>query len=367
MRRSSGFLISSYISVMRAVLLLLMVFAFRVAEAQTPKINALPEFVYIPPARDKYVWERVAIDRGRTLFNNSVACTDNEVYSFGGFNTLIAKREMNRLVGKKLVKDSIQYPGAGFFSNVFFIRDSLMYIGGGHDSGMSNYSSTDFWRYDLGSHEWKRLKDLPFYYLHPPYVFSEKGRIIVLIARLQGKGFRESTPVLYEYAPDTDSWTSISKMLPASRVLSTTGAEAAGNSLRPVAFRVDDDIYVLFQNGCSLTGACSNTFYKYSLRNGEWTELPPFPGRAKMLNAAFALSDDTYGYIGGGRGGTMADNSKEVFRYDPQKDKWEQITDIPLGVRYAKGWRYKGERYVGFGINDKDQTVIVWKLSQKKR
>ena len=39
---------------------------------------------------------------------------------------------------------------------------------------------------------------------------------------------------------------------------------------------------------------------------------------------------------------------------------------MPRGVAYASGWRFKGETYVGFGLNDKENTVAVWKLKGKK-
>jgi N-acetylneuraminic acid mutarotase len=268
---------------------------------------------------------------------------------------------MNRIVGRKLVRDSMAYPGHGFMNNLFFIRDSSMYIGGGFDSGAGHYTYQDFWRYDMCSHEWARLQDLPFYYHHPLSVFAEDGRIVVLVARLGGEKLQHAVPVFYEYFPENDTWKTISRELPVTQ-LAHTSIDKASLGLYPVSFRIRDEVFVFFQ--IWETGV--NSFYKFSLKDAEWTELPPFPGTTKDLISAFAVSDGVYGYIGGGWGRKRVDNSKEVFRYDPELQKWEQIKDLPLGVRYAKGWRYKGESYVGFGINDKDLTVIVWKLRQKK-
>ena len=348
---------------MRVIMLLCLLPIFSVGYAQTAKVNALPEFVYIPPAPDKYVWEKVAQVKGRTLFYNSVACSDSVVYSFGGFDTKLAQREVNRLDGKQFIKDTLRYPGQGFISNVFFVKDSLMYAGGGHDSGKSRYAFSDFWQYNLHTHTWKRLHDLPFYYGRPPIVFTEDKRVIVLIARLQGQDFQEAVPLFYEYNSVADNWTIISKELPASDLLQSMEYKAAASSLYPIAFRVEDNIYVLFQGGCIFRAGCSNTFFRFSLHNHEWTRLPSFPGRLETY--AFALSDDSYGYIGGGLASSMV-NRKEVYRYDPEKEKWEQITSTPRGIRYGKGWRYKGESYLGFGINDKDNTIAVWKLKQRK-
>ena len=84
-----------------------------------------------------------------------------------------------------------------------------------------------------------------------------------------------------------------------------------------------------------------------------------------MEKASFAVSDGIYGFIGGGLAYSRACR-KEVYRYDPVREKWERITDMPRGVTHASAWRFMGETYVGFGVNDKDNTVAVWKLKQTK-
>lgn len=288
------------------------------------------------------------------------------MYSFGGFNTLRVQRELNHLSGKRLVKDSFAYPGGGFMNNLFFIRDSLMYIGGGLDSGVSHYFYNDFWQYNMAAHSWKRLNNLPFYYRFPLSVFTEGTKQIVLVPKLQGDSLEEAGPVCYAYDPAADNWQMISKELPPSKLFHTTDRRIPYRSLRITAFRIGDNIYALFQSVCRMEDDCSNNFFKFNLPAREWTELPSFPGKAnKMLFAAFSFSDGVYGYVGGGFGRNSG-NSKEVYRYDPEREKWEQIRSLPHGVRYAKGWRYKNESYVGFGINDKDLTVMVWKIRMKQ-
>jgi hypothetical protein len=182
-----------------------------------------------------------------------------------------------------------------------------------------------------------------------------------MLARLEGEKLQNVVPVFYEYFPDRDTWKVISGEMPFAQSEHPL-INVGWFGLYAVAFRIGDDVFVFFQ----IWETGMNRFYKFNLKEAEWTELPSFPGNTQNLTAAFAVSDGIYGYIGGGRDKRRGDNSKEVFRYDPELQKWEQIKDLPLGVRYAKGWRYKGETYVGFGINDKDLTVIVWKLKQKK-
>jgi hypothetical protein len=344
---------------MRRLLPFLLLLAAINGDAQPAKHVELSPIEVIPAAPEQYAWKRMALIRGRTLFNNAVACSGDAVYSFGGFNMLRVQREMNRLAGKKLIQDSLEYPGAGFMSNLFFIRDSLMYIGGGHDSGASRYSYTDFWRYNRHSRSWTRLHDLPFLYHHPPTMFAEDGRIIVLVASLKGAKLQDAAPTFYEYFPDSDRWEAISEELPVSW-LAHTDAGGSSFGLFLCAFKIADDIFVFFQ----VWETGTNSFFKFSLADNQWTELPPFPGNTHKLMGAFAFSDGMYGYIGGGFG-RLEGNSREVFRYDPEWRTWEQIKDLPLGLRMAKAWRFKGESYVGFGINDKGQTVGIWQLRRK--
>jgi hypothetical protein len=345
--------------------LLLLPWAFSIGQAQTAKRADLPEYVFIPPSAEKYDWKRVALVRGRTLFANEIACSDSVVYSFGGFNTLRAQHEMNRLGGNRLIQDTLSYPGSGFMDNIFFIRDSLMFIGGGCDSGMCRYAYQDFWQYNLNSHEWRRLHDLPFYYLRSPTVFKDRDHIRVLIARLRGEQLREALPVFYEYDVQADRWKIISDDLPLTGFLTRYNLNSASFWLSLSAFNIGEYIYVLCQSSCNFQDDCANTLLRFNPQNGEWKALHPFPGGTQqMLLAAFAFSDGVYGYVAGGFG-HHAGNSKDVYRYDPEMDKWEQIASLPLGVHWAKSWTYRGEHYVGFGINDKDLTVALWKLQRK--
>jgi hypothetical protein len=351
---------------MRLCLFLLALCCLSIGVAQAQKAISLPEAVVIPTSSDDYTWERMLQVKGRTIFNNTIAATDSLVYSMGGFNTLRVQKEINRIEGTQLLKDTLTYPGAGSMNNIFFIQDSFMYIGGGHDSGRSYYSSRDFWAWNSNAHTWKRLKDLPFYYLHSLHSFSWKGKTIVLIGRLEGKDLKDATPVAYEYDAEQDEWIIRSKYLPPS-ILTKGEAAPFNNSqfLRSAAFIIGSDIFILFQNTCGIAGRCTNTFYKLSLSSGNWTELQPFPADSKFLSSSFAVSDDIFGYVGGGFSSITGQNLKQVYRYDPERSKWERIKDLPRGVRYAKGWRYKNQSYIGFGINDKDLTVVVWRLSKQ--
>lgn len=326
---------------------------------QQPK--PLPEFIFIPQAADKYEWKRVMNVRPRTLFNNMVATDGTTQWSFGGYNTERVQRVLCRIEGGALINDSIAYPGAGFANNVFFVHDSALYIGGGLDSGKTRFSFEDFWRYDLRAKRWSRLRDLPFYNLHPLSIFPDSNRIIVLAMALQRPELRNSDPVCYSYNPADDRWTVISQQLSRSEIYGGADTTRTGGAWAGT-FRFGDDLYILLQPWQEI----DNSFFRLNLSTGAWSRLKPFPSKERSLSASFAFSDGTFGYMGGGRVRHSGGNSREVFRYDPERDAWERIADLPQGVRYAKGWQFRGERYLGFGINDKTETVRIWKLQRKR-
>lgn len=335
-----------------------------------PNVHALPEHTYIPHATGRYEWQRVLHIRKRILVQNSVTCADSTLLSFGGYGgdneaggCGPVVKSLNRLDGKHFRTDTLRYPGKGFMNNVFFVRDSLLFIGGGRDSCLSLFSWPDFWRYDLSTQQWKQLADLPFYYRHKPYMFNKAGRTLVLVPRLEGQEFERNSLWLYEYDDAADKWRIISQSLPPSTEILPPGCTGIQH-LWPVAFMLEEYIYVLFQylNTREAKPGCTSSFYRCDIGTGEWTRLPSFPGYLECF--AFGISDGVYGYIGGGYAFSRA-KRKEVYRYDPVLAKWERITNLPKGVAHANAWNLGGETYVGFGINEQDNTVSVWKLKYK--
>ncbi len=320
------------------------------ALAQSAKTVALPDFTYIHQSADGYRWEQVGEVKGRTMLGNTILADDSIVYSFGGFDTHVAQREMNRIAGGRLLRDeSFHYPGKGFFFNIAFLRDSFLYIGGGNDSGAARYAQSDFWQYNRNTGAWKRLADLPFYYHYTVSVFEHRGESVLLVPQLSGAGFEIVTPTLYTYDAPADRWHLLGKAQPDSALW------------RPATFKIGSDLFMLFQEHQYSGGGSGNRFYKFNLDSLKWTALPPMPGSVKEFTTAF--SDERYGFIGGGRstGGAIFTNT--VFRYDPVRAHWEEIRRLPRFIRHAVAWAFQGELYLGFGINEEPETVIIWKLN----
>ena len=63
--------------------------------------------------------------------------------------------------------------------------------------------------------------------------------------------------------------------------------------------------------------------------------------------------------------GARYGNSKEVYRYDPRREEWRRIEDLPQGLRYPIGWNFQGENYVGFGIPEDFPGILVYRLKKR--
>ncbi len=341
---------------------------------------ALPEVAFIKPAKDHYIWEKAGQIKGRVKVGNSVAVGDSVVYSFGGIDTIrgqwagwqpftrddrhLAQGELSFWSDGKLERDSIHYPGKGFYHNLFFYNNGFLYVGGGHDSGASLYAWPDFWRYDLNQHLWSRLRDIPIYYRHRLYVYPNDSGALILAATLKNELFKEATPALLQYNATDDTWSLKSQILKATDLAVTPPEGFISGALEPIPFRIENDLYILLLSTCGFGGDCPNSFFKLSMSDGKWIALPPFPGTIKAH--CFAFSDGTYGFVGGGIGAGPF-NSRVVYRYDPRREEWSRIEDLPNGLRRAVGWNFRGENYVGFGLTDELDRIVIYKLKEKKK
>jgi len=321
--------------------------------AQMRDTITLPDFSYKYQAPEPYHWKRIGTFHNRVMFGNSLFEMDSVLYSFGGFDTVFTQRELNVVDGSKLRPDySFHYPGRGFFYNICWAQDSFLFLGGGHDSSKSFYAEQDFWKYNWSSQRWTRLKDLPFYYSFQPCIFNYKDQVFACIPVMSGPGFRFNTPTLYHYDLPSDTWLFICKGI----TLPTSG------NANFLAFILGDNLYT--QNIAFKDAAFTTQFYRCNLENFTWTRMADIPGSGR--DADFALSDGRYAYVGSG-GTSTAYYTKQVFRYDPFKDLWEEIHSLPHFLRRAQGWCFKGKYYVGFGINDRYGTYGIWQLIQDEK
>lgn len=173
-------------------------------------------------------------------------------------------------------------PGKVSTHAILMDGDSVLYAGGGDSLTYSGYYMKEFWKYNLSSGTWKRLKDLPFHCMASSE-FTISGRNFVI----------STDRKLWEYNPVTDTWSQIS----------TYPGPGYGEMMNVVC---NGRVYI----GHGRYG--DNQIYSYNPQTNSWdellNELPPF--RAKPV-------DFEYGgkiYFGGAF-------NNDFWEYDPLLEK----------------------------------------------
>ncbi|MBK9272693.1 MAG: T9SS type A sorting domain-containing protein [Saprospiraceae bacterium] len=83
-----------------------------------------------------------------------------------------------------------------------------------------------------------------------------------------------------------------------------------------------------------------------------WTRMETMPRSAQARNHPVTFSLDGKGYVTTGNTITNSLFLKDVWRYDPELNSWEELDTFPgLARGYAYGLAYEGKAYLGFGIN----------------
>lgn len=83
-----------------------------------------------------------------------------------------------------------------------------------------------------------------------------------------------------------------------------------------------------------------------------WARMESMPDKAPARNHPITFTLDGKGYV---MTGNTINNSlvfKDVWRYDPQVNQWEEMPEFPGRARgYSYGVAYDGKAYVGFGLD----------------
>jgi len=102
------------------------------------------------------------------------------------------------------------------------------------------------------------------------------------------------------------------------------------------SFTIQDNFYVCAGYTTS-SKAYTNAFWKYDLKNDEWTQLPDFPGTARAFMISFVIDDIAYV----GSGGTSEKAEKDFYSFNPATNEWDSLADMPRagtsGVAFVTG------------------------------
>lgn len=188
--------------------------------------------------------------------------------------------------------------------------------------------------YDVRSGRWSEPTQLPVGLNHSPAV-AWHGDAYLAGGYLEGA---EATSDFWRYDPRADRWT---RMPPMHQPRGGAAAAAIG-----------DKLYVA--DGAPQTYGVSNpsgpyqSFESYDFATGTWSSLPDAPIAVHHVSGA-ALGGRFY--MVGGRTDPEA-SSDEFSRYDPRRERWEELPGLPSGPYSSVGLVTAAGKIVAFGGDD---------------
>lgn len=154
---------------------------------------------------------------------------------------------------------------------------------------------------------------------------------------------------------ETSDWTITSKKIQVYDYKTDTWSKSADMPIElgwPMVAVHGDKVYVF---GGMRSGAVStDKAWRYDPANDRWTALKDLP--VKTMNG-IALTVGDYIYVGLGyqrldmtpKG--VVENFRNFYRYDPDRDSYEQLAYAPEGACYAASGTYAGNIYVVHGAS----------------
>lgn len=272
---------------------------------------------------------------------------NNSVYLFGGRNK--AGIYSNQLWEYNTLSDQWtslgRTPMAARVSSSACVIDDCAYIGLGFAGALyrdTNYLR-DFWKYDLITQKWKRLADFPANTTVKNCLIKGDGCIYALYGF-----YRQFTQDIYRYDIELDKWEKMDVHAPLSipRAMDVVGTSCQGRHF----------VGTGFNHG--------------SLRF--WAEW--YPDQQKLVprkyilgpgrNATNCCATDEYIYLVGGRhyGDTLTTGFfyGSIQRYDPEKNVWEYVGNMPYEAENMVVASVNGQIFVGMGETPEGNIQNCW-------
>lgn len=191
----------------------------------------------------------------------------------------------------------------------------------------------NFFRYDVSSDTWFDLSDVPAVFAYGAslsyyngYIYATRGANSTAFYRFNIDESSWETPNRGFFGPSTSTGSSYFQYY--------YGSFMAGDG--------DDTLYII-------RGYYDNTFGKYTVSTGEFTELSKLPvGAYNGANLVYNEDEGMIYYTPGAIRTTRSGLNNYFFKYDISENTWEEITtDIPpTQTNYGSTMAYDGSRYI---------------------
>jgi len=100
-----------------------------------------------------------------------------------------------------------------------------------------------------------------------------------------------------------------------------------------------------------------------STNSQSWTERKSLPAGALARNHPVTFTLDRKGYVVAESPVNNSDVFKDVWRYDPGTNDWEELAVFPGEARgYSYGVAYEGKGYLGFGLARSGHLKDLWEF-----
>lgn len=222
------------------------------------------------------------------------------------------------------------------------VDGDIVYIGLGYNGGEYGQDTSylqDWWSYTPATNTWHRLQDYPNFYTACATSFAGQNELYV------GYGFCWNyRRDMFRYTIADNRWDSIDVGASfggyPTRSFGGTGCTCAGRHFMGTGYR-----------------QFSLNWWAELVDGTHWAARAAVPGRSRTTAASAASADAIYLCGGFHYGGVLTTGEvlQDLWRYDPQEDKWHYIAVMPKRLHNHICFVIGGRTYFGFGEDEKWQ------------
>jgi hypothetical protein len=190
------------------------------------------------------------------------------------------------------------------------------------------------------------MPNIPLYKKQSPFSFSINGRLFF------GRGYTEDLQ-RYVFERSTDFW----EFDPVTNTYSRKKDIPIPIGPYSAYFSTSTKGYVLY----------AKRLFQYDPDSDEWTEMAPFPGKARLYQTGFSIDD--MGYVGTGYSGIIGTSyTNEFYSYNESDNTWEYIGEIPFSTYPidAVGFSIYGMGYIMTGYEWNDDEYFSFDPSTRQ-